>query len=445
MADVYTYTSIAQISSEIWAIVFRLALGPNPFGPDERRAYNRLRQVCAMWRRVVATTPDLCSGIAITSGSFACPFDKEVFRTRFLPWLSIIRQNQPYHLVLGRHWHWDVLNKEQSTSLARYLLCEATPTPTTFRFFSSQVFEGTLSMTGSCESVIDLKAECEFQDLDNHNIQRLPVVFPKLESFTARARFTLTKLFTCPNLQSLTLFDIHGQPEDFARLCMGMPRLRELKISSVSYHEDSPPRITQEIPFVHPTLETLLVIGQDHLAFTTHLTLPSLKFFGLLIWPRGDNDSPVLKNTLPDFFQRSRPVNLSVSLKGQCDPDFFAAFTRIVPPNTTLLLKLGFYDDTVNEEIGQRSSPAFDFSNIKEMACFDRQYLHECRDHSSCDRAVTVHVPIDILGKEELEPLKKAMRGKGFILEQCLPQIVEDILGSSISPMLEEWMSYSSK
>ncbi|KAH6901357.1 hypothetical protein BKA70DRAFT_1230105 [Coprinopsis sp. MPI-PUGE-AT-0042] len=378
-------TLIGRIPFEIWAIVFALVLGFDPFGPDERQAYNRLRKVCVAWRSIAVTTPGLCPGLILGRDHFAWPFNMEVFKSRYEGWLSVISRNQPFHLVLDQSWDF-LSSDEESPSLAHYLLCEANPTPTTLEIHSYEIFDGILSMTGSCDTVIHLNLASNYQDLDDYHLSQLPIVFPQLKSFGTDALITFTKLFTHPNLRSLTLLDIFGSSEDLARLCEGFPSFRELMISSQDYrviHEGLPPRITPGIFLNHSGLETLLVMGQDLLPFMNHLTLPSLKFFGLNLWDINEG-ALLIDNNLPAFFRRSRLSNLSVSLQGECDTHSFAAVTRSLPPMTMLLLRLdAVYDDEhVDEGEPVPTPPDLDFSSIKDIICFDGLPWHKWRDQS---------------------------------------------------------------
>ncbi|KAH6901360.1 hypothetical protein BKA70DRAFT_1310448 [Coprinopsis sp. MPI-PUGE-AT-0042] len=428
---------------EIWAIVFRLIFELELFGPDERQEYNCLRSVCATWRRVLATTPGLCPGLSIDWGQLASNFDIEVFKARYAPWLALIRENHPFYLVLGESW--GALNDEDSTSLLQYLLCEATTTPTNLHIQAGKLFEGMLSMPGTCNSVIHLSLDHPYEDLDDYNLARLPVVSPRLESFNANARHTFYNPFIYPNLQSLTLLDILATPGEVANLCAKLPCLRELKISYEDHIEELMSRHDPDSPFTHSTLETLLIVGEYLLPFMGHLTLPSLKFFGVEVWGMEDG-APIWEANLPAFFQRSHLDNLPFSLQGRCWENFFPAVTRSLPPATILLLNpLVIADDRYGDEEQVKQPPTdperFEVGNIKQMICFDRMFLYEYTSRSLSNHTTPVLFPEGTLVEEEVEPLKKELREKGFILEQCSPWIVEDILGSPISPMIVEWMS----
>ncbi|KAH6901342.1 hypothetical protein BKA70DRAFT_1307155 [Coprinopsis sp. MPI-PUGE-AT-0042] len=424
-----------DIPPEIWSIVFRIVLGSNAFGPDERRAYTRLRSVCAAWRTTVATTPDLCSGLFIDRENSPSSFDKEAFKTKYDPWLTIVSLNHPYHLVVGAGW--DVLDEDDSASLAHYLLCEAGPKPTTVHVHSCTVFDGMLSITDICNNVIHLNVESKFQDLDRYNISQLAVVFPQLESFATKACIMFDNLLSHPNLRSLTILDALGSSEDLARLCMGLPCLRELKISTDDVLEDIPPIAALESPFTHSALEILHLEGEDIVPLVAHLTLPSLKFLGIKAWGMFEAGS-VLEDTLPAFFQRSSIFNIPVALKGRCLRPFFAALTRSLPPATTLLLDFYFMAEE-GPERNEISSDTFLLSNIKEIVYFNLQWLHECGTLPSHSQLTKIYAPEKASRKEEVQQIEKHLSDKGYALEKCSPRVMDGILSLSVPHMTIEW------
>lgn len=432
-----------QTPSEIWTLIFAFVLGCGPFGPDERSAYSCLRGVCATWRRILAENPGLCPGLSIDWGHLAANFDMEAFKAKYTPWLSILRQNQPYHLTLGMSW--DALEDENATSLLEYLLCEATPTPTILHIQSQKIFEGMLSMTGTCDTILHLNLDHPYKDLDEYDHAQLQVVAPQLESFTTNARLTFEDPFTCPSLQSLTILAVLGDPEDVAQLCTRMPRLRTLKLAYDDNIDELSSNTAMGAPFNHSALEMIVLQGQYLFPLMGHLTLPSLKFLDLQLWEASgmDEDTQIWKENVPACLQRSGLSNLTVALRGRCSESFFATFTRSLPQATRLVVRalaIGPEEGTADEE-HSASTEIFDLSKVKEMACYDRSFLCDYTSRLvSCDREIPVMVPKGILEEGEMEPLMKVMREKGFVLKEGL-EVAEDVLDFLDSSISEESMS----
>ncbi|KAH6901716.1 hypothetical protein BKA70DRAFT_1435717 [Coprinopsis sp. MPI-PUGE-AT-0042] len=429
---------IGDIPPELWFIIFWFVLGPEPFGKEEHRTYNCLRGVCTAWKRIATTSPGLCSGFELDRASWAVPFKKEVIKAWVAPWLAIIRHNS-YHLRVSASW--DNLEDEESKFLARYLLCDAAPTPTSLTVGSSTVFQSILSMAERCESVTAFNFTCPSENLDDVDIVRLPLVLPKLQSFSSDARMAFHNPFNYPNLRSLVLLDIVGSSEDFARLvCMRLPCLQELKISSENIYEFVEPFAPLDTPLIHSNLEIVLVVGEDVLPLLAHLALPSLKFFGLEAWGM-QKGGEVLEQTLPAFFQRSQLSNLRVSLKGCCRKSLFAALTCNLPPTITFLANLGlvwreyadedYYDDTI--------SYTFDFNHFKEMVCLDLRWLQKIIDRVTCNQAVKIYAPTDSLEKGQMQLTTQDMREKGFELKLLSPAEMESMLSSVMPQMSIEW------
>jgi hypothetical protein len=441
-----------ETPTEIWMIIFQLVLGFEPFGPDERLAYHQLSSVCSAWRRILKTSQGLCHGLSIDWGHMASDFDMEAFKARYTPWLALVRPNQPYFLVLGETW--DALKDEDATSLLQYLLCEATPTPTTLDIKSSKVFEGMLSIQNTCDSVLDLNLDHPYEEFDHYDYEQLPLVAPQLKNFTTNARVTFhgpDAFFTSATLQSLILIDILGTGEDVAHLCMGLPNLRTLKVSYDENIDELSSRYIMASPFTHSALEALTLDGEYLFPLLAHLTLPALRLLDIYVWEADDQseDAQIWNANAPAFFQRSRSSNLTVVVRGNCSHDFFAGFTSSLPPETTLVvMELVVYSDGSEggggeEEGAKTSAKVFDLTSVKQIVCFYRWYLYNYTEGSLLNGTMSVLAPDGTLEEEEVEPLRGQLREKGFVLELCSWRAVEEIIGRSISYITEGWMERS--
>ncbi|KAH6902093.1 hypothetical protein BKA70DRAFT_1307246 [Coprinopsis sp. MPI-PUGE-AT-0042] len=429
---------VAEIPPEIWSIVFLFALGSNPFGREERRAFTCLRRVCSTWGRIVTTTPGLCPGLVLNLEKWGRDLEvAEAFEAKLLPWLAIIGQSQPYHLTIALDSLWSI-QSDHCISLARYLLFEATPTPTSLSIYSFEMVNAILWMSESCSSIIHLDVNFN-NDLDESSIYKLPLVFPQLKCFTTNARTSFKTSFGHPRLQGLTLLDIVGAPEDLAFLCMDLPCLRELRMSSEDIYELAEPFKPLVTPLAHLTLEILILEGEDTIPLLARLTLPSLKFLGLDAW--GDsNGRRILEDNLPAFLQRSYLSNLTVSLKGYCYVPFFASLMQSLPPATTLISNFDFELDVDEEdEACNLISPIVAFRNIKRMICFYLSWLHECRPPSPPSGGSKIHTPLERLEKDEMGSLKEELTEKGFLLERCTLSAMDMILASSVPQMMIKW------
>ncbi|KAH6910180.1 hypothetical protein BKA70DRAFT_118209 [Coprinopsis sp. MPI-PUGE-AT-0042] len=93
------------VPPEVWGAIFAFTLGDEPFGQRERRTYAYLREVCTIWRDVVAT-PDICRGLVFTGDTprIRTPYRNErgiqSVKDHLEPWLAIVSRNHPYHLIL---------------------------------------------------------------------------------------------------------------------------------------------------------------------------------------------------------------------------------------------------------------------------------------------------------------------------------------------------------
>ncbi|KAH6903652.1 hypothetical protein BKA70DRAFT_1513945, partial [Coprinopsis sp. MPI-PUGE-AT-0042] len=351
---------------------------------------------------------------------------------------AIISHNR-YHLRISSHWNF-YLKDEESNFLARYLLFEAAPTPTSLIVGSFKVFKSILLMDNSCESVTSFTFRLPHGDLDNFDIPRLPIVFPKLKSFSTNARIAFSNPFSCHSLRFLILLDVVAASEDFARLCMGLPCLQELKISSENLYEIVEPITPLNASLIHSALEIVLILGEDVLLLLAHLTLPTLKFFGLEAWGMR-NGGEVVEKTLLDFFRRSNLSNLKISLKGSCRKCLFSSLTRNLPPATTLLSNLGLVwkKDKDGDGYGGASLHTFNFKDIKEMVCSDLSWLQEIEEQLTCNGSIKVYAPMDMPGKEQIWSTTKNMCRKGIELSLLPPDAMEGVLSSLVPRMTIEW------
>ncbi|KAH6902092.1 hypothetical protein BKA70DRAFT_1307244 [Coprinopsis sp. MPI-PUGE-AT-0042] len=428
---------VADIPPEIWLIVFRLVLGSDPFGREERRAYTHLRSACSTWRRILASAHGLCSGLELDLAIWAGDLEGgNSFKARLSPWLAIISQNRPYHLTIAPG---ESLELDMYISMVRYLLCEATPTPTTLSIDSFKVADSIFCLGDTCTSVIHLNVD-SYDYLGDCDIYSLPLEFPQLQSFAARARTRFDTQIRHPHLQSLTLLDVVGASEDFALLCVDLPCLREARISCEDMYELADPINPLKAPLTHLALEVILLEGEDIIPLLAHLTLPSLKFLGMEAWGKS-NGAEILESTLPAFIQRSRLSNLPVSLKGSCPAPLFASLTRSLPPATTLLLNFHFTENEGPEEedYWERISPTVTFRNINEMISLDLDWVHECRALSLHGHGIKIYAPADALQKDEVGSLRKELTDKGFVLEKCTPDVMDGILSSTVPQMTISW------
>ncbi|KAH6901340.1 hypothetical protein BKA70DRAFT_1310386 [Coprinopsis sp. MPI-PUGE-AT-0042] len=429
MADSGPYIT-GDVPAEIWAMVFRIVLGFKPFGKEERRAYNRLRSVCSTWARTLATAPGLSSGLELDLARWVC--NLEDFKERLSPWLAMISQNHPYHLTIELGGEED-LKSDVCTSMVRYLLLEATPTPKSLSIDSFKVSDSIFWMGDCCNSVVHLDVNLS-DVLGDSAIHSLPLKFPQLKSLITVARTSFETRFSHPTLQSLALLNVIGASEDLARLCMGLPCLQELEISSSDVYALADPLEPLETPLTHSALKILIVGGEDALPLLAHLTLPSLEFFGLQAWAMLDRYG--LEETLPAFFSRSHLSDLSVSLKGHWCKVLFSSFTQSLPPSTTLISKLRFAVEEEDEEEREDHliSPYATFRNVKEIVCFDLEWLYERIDLTPNKDIIKVYTTMDALEKDG-----KELRRKGVVLEQCSPDIMDRILRSSVPQMSLGW------
>ncbi|KAH6902067.1 hypothetical protein BKA70DRAFT_1567940 [Coprinopsis sp. MPI-PUGE-AT-0042] len=342
---------------------------------EERRAYNRLRSVCSTWARTLATAPGLSSGLELDLARWVC--NLEDFKERLSPWLAMISQNHPYHLTIELGGEED-LKSDVCTSMVRYLLLEATPTP---KSLSIDSFKTSISVMYWGDSAI----------------HSLPLKFPQLKSLITVARTSFETRFSHPTLQSLALLNVIGASEDLARLCMGLPCLQELEISSSDVYALADPLEPLETPLTHSALKILIVGGEDALPFTgaPHSAVPRvLRAAGMGNVGQirfGGNPSRVLfqDHTFP-IFRASSIYNFDLQTS-------FCCRRR---------------DEEERED--HLISPYATFRNVKEIVCFDLEWLYERIDLTPNKDIIKVYTTMDALEKDG-----KELRRKGVVLEQC--------------------------
>ncbi|KAH6910179.1 hypothetical protein BKA70DRAFT_1399157 [Coprinopsis sp. MPI-PUGE-AT-0042] len=436
---------IRNIPPEIWGIIFGFTLDDKPFGRLEYRTYGFLRQVCTTWRDVVVATPNLCRGLVVhMDGPLAQSWysNEKGTQHKLGPWLAILSRNHPYHLVLGVEDDEALDNLPYDVADVCVWIFTTVPTPTILTITNSEVFRRNIQIT---------HLTLDFGDLiDQDGLEEPPLEnFPYLNTLVINPPMFFDGDWSHTGIQFLTLADVCGSAEDFALFLLNLPSLRELKIDSEEFY--LPPDHTPSpfTPLIHPTLEILLVGGEDLLLMLNNITFPSLKYFGLASWGSYDYYE-ILVEIVPAFFQRCslNNKNFTAVVRGTPSSFIFDLLMHSMPRSTRLHLDMdiGWGDESEETEIppihAQTVPWARTFSEIFSSQRLDElDWLRDNHDAPGSE-PIKLYIPKDILDRHSEEGIKMhrdKLGDCGYELQVLQLQGYRDLLQSSIPKMTLGW------
>ncbi|KAH6910190.1 hypothetical protein BKA70DRAFT_1272418 [Coprinopsis sp. MPI-PUGE-AT-0042] len=343
---------IRSIPAEILGLIFGLTLGDEPFDRREYQTYGYIREVCTSWRDVLATTPDLCKGLVVdldgplTNATYTDEGDIRAIQHNLKPWLAIVSQNHPYHLVLGAEDEDNVADSEDHIPGIYEWIFTTIPTPRILSINNSNIFSAVYSLVPRDNQISHLTLDFwQDADLEVFEVTPFQKVFPCLKSLFIDSPIEFLSPMRHSNLQSLTLCQIYGSSRAFSHFLLDFPSLQELRICAEELCDPQEDPANTSEPLIHPKLEILVAEGEDLALLLKHVTFPSLKFLGLKAWGANEDYG------FPVFLQRCSLDNkgFTVSIKGSPSKPMFNLLIRNVPRGARLHLDV-LVDDDENED-----------------------------------------------------------------------------------------------
>ncbi|KAH6901341.1 hypothetical protein BKA70DRAFT_1307154, partial [Coprinopsis sp. MPI-PUGE-AT-0042] len=448
--------TIRSIRLEILGTIFGFVLGDEPFGIWQYRTYGYLSSVCAIWRDVLATAPDICRGLEVfidrPPGQVSLSQGDGIrgFEDNLAPWVAIVSRNHPYHLILGVD---NLINFSDAidivADLAHWIL-STVPSPTILSVDHSEIFSLLGLLAPPDNKVSDLKL-CFSEEVDRIELQEVAFeeIFPCLEKLVIDAPIDFSSSMGHTNLQALTLSEVYGYAHDFSCWLMQMPKLRELRIGCsqlYSLYKGS----TSPVPLIHSAVEILVVRGEDLMLLLEFLAFPSLKLLALNAWGTFD-DMEDLEDIIPAFLQRScrGKHTFAASFKGKPSKSTFDLFIRNLPLHTRLHYALdGFKIDDEDEE-GDRNQGVpcslipHHSHHIPEIFFTEESnhlpWLRGDPSHLPGSEPIKLYLPMGTLKEADFKMRRKELRDWGYVLEILQTDVFTQLFRSLIPPFTFEW------
>ncbi|KAH6910188.1 hypothetical protein BKA70DRAFT_118257 [Coprinopsis sp. MPI-PUGE-AT-0042] len=447
-------SSVRNIPPEIWGVIFGFTLGDEPFGQREYRTYGYLREVCTIWRDVVASTPGLCRGLEVhlderfVQALHGDGNGLQHVKDKLKPWLAII--NSPYHLVLGIDddlmggWLW---TEGDVTGIVKWLLTTA-PTPSLLSVTNTRVFSLVYANAPRDNQISSLRLD-GWKVLGPKTLEAAPFqeTFPCLKNLFIDTPIRLTSTIGHSNLQFLTLTQIkihwHDSAQGFSTLLLGFPALQELHIGSEDRCYPPENRSNQSTPLKHPTLEILIVEGEDLMLLLEHITFPSLQFLGLKSWGL-NGDYEYLAGVLPAFLQRCslHSKDFTMSFKGRLFKFVFDLLIHGLPRRARLHLDADIQVDKGEVPLTPASTQAHNFTEVF-CTCRPHDFTWLRGDHvnSPGEKMAKLYMPNGVLKGDEVQQVQDKVGDWGYTPEILDMDDYKRLLRSSIPKMTLDWQA----
>jgi hypothetical protein len=451
--------SARKIPPEVWGIVFSFALGEDPFGRQERKAYCCIRAVCRSWRDVLAETPGIFKGLVVdldgplTRSWFnELEAGKQQVKEKLQMWLTIMGRNRPYHLDLGLEDEDNYVEffEEFGPGISGFVQWILTNEPAVniLSVREVSIFTSILDHVPPNNQIsqLTLAFNGHFIEPEYFEKRTLQEGFPCLQRLIIHPPFDFLLPMQCPNLQALTLTQVWMPAHNLLTFLSGLPSLRELMIAStcpVQAGSPIPPALST--PLMHPKLEILVIEGEDMMLLLEHVTFPVLKFLALMACgPRGHHE--FLIETIPSFLRRcSQDCNtFMTSISGQIPKSMFDSIVYNLPPDTRLHLDARI-DLPTHEDAAISPSPPTPAHarTFSEVFCTqnvdDLQWLRGNHEGSPANEQRIMYMLEGVLGKDEVHERKRNLRGFGYTLAILPVDAYRSLLRSSMPPMTVEW------
>ncbi|KAH6883655.1 hypothetical protein BKA70DRAFT_1341832 [Coprinopsis sp. MPI-PUGE-AT-0042] len=430
---------VRKVPTEVLGLIFCFALDEPIF--NKYREVSSVRRVCSSWRHVAMTTPSILTTLHINLSKWCRPeldiADRGALSLQFsqalAPWTSVLSHS--YHLNVASSFY----ERRDTQKLLVHHLLSSTPLPNTTTFDSQLALDAALASPFAYPHIE--KVHMTRPTLCTSDSDKLGHIFPNLGTLI------LDSIFDCgsdsldhTSLQMLDLSDVRGAPESFAQVMTGLPALRELRLdSSEPCILGAPPPNSHPV-YDHPSIEVLMIRGEDIVSLFRYLALPSLRF--LVIWGLTFHTDPTLYDEiLPRILARSPPEGLLISLRGEFHQAFLAQIVQYLPPHS----HLHFAASIAENEDGSTPQLSIESDNLEEIFCDnktgDLSWLGGAPGKRTSSRLLTIHTatPVAVPAQTGQEGLE----GAGYNLKMQTPEEIKNML-CSLAPEFSaasEWIS----
>jgi hypothetical protein len=442
-ADLSFGSPIRKIPSELLSLVFGHVLGTKAFRREQYLDYVHLRGTCKIWRVVVEETPYISSGLELNLDNIdyhdprrhaQAVWGDEHLMWMLTPWLSIVARSPRYHLVFkgeGTSLH----QKNIKPILQHFLLTQ--PSPATLTIDSSRTTGTLFKLDPTFPDLESLKITHNVPSPYDGDIFEITAVFPRLNTLIAECDLFIPRpppLFKQKVLQKLHLEDVTGSATFFPHLLQSLPNLKELRLASVE--EATFPEPSAQL-FESPSLEILILAGQDLFAFLQGTSFPSLRLL-CLHGMHLDCPETLVKRCIPQFFRghRGHLGQLTISFRRVMHPGIIKAIIDHVPPRTRL-----HFDSEAHAQ--QRVTVSIQSDHVDEIFCtqntlklgwLKREY---CRNTTT--QPITIYLPSSTATVHEEELGSGELRAWGYQLETRPKDVLDSMIRSSIPPTDLHW------
>ncbi|KAH6883643.1 hypothetical protein BKA70DRAFT_1446649 [Coprinopsis sp. MPI-PUGE-AT-0042] len=440
-----------KVPQELLGIIFRFALHA-PY--NQYRDVECLRQVCSSWRHIATTTPGLWDRLNIDLDRW-CGYkvseynDEELLlhlKERLAPWMCILSQTTPYHLNITsyRGPPSDDHHAAQQTLLVHHLL-SSTPAPNVLTL-SLRALHGILSYPSPLFHVVNMHVET---DTKLYGFGKIEHVLPCLEILLIDAPIdSSSHALKHSSLQILHLGDLGATPLSFQEMMRELPTLRELKIACSS--EVEPPYTTlanSPAPYVHSSLQALIVEGEDLLFLCAMVSFPNLLFIAI----RGESvitaAAALSKYVVPRFLVRTSSRGLTVILRGRFFQDFVTSLIQSLPPNSHLAIAT-FRIEGHGSNYHSIAPFTIESDNVEQIFCTantrNLSWLGNGPARRSSSRPLPIRLPIDPEGADnsQIESRREELESSGFILDSLAWDEIEPMICAVVPEFRERQREY---
>ncbi|KAH6902118.1 hypothetical protein BKA70DRAFT_1307304 [Coprinopsis sp. MPI-PUGE-AT-0042] len=447
---------IRKMPFELLALVFGHVFGTDPFTQEQYHSFAYLRGTCKAWRNIVETTPNLCRGLEISLDNInhfdryrhsSVAWDAVQLQTMLAPWLAIVARSPRYHLTVKNEGA--TLHSDNVKPILQHLILSH-PRPETLKLASHLATQTLFRLDARFPDVHFLKITgCEGYEFEG-DMFHLVTLFPHLSNLIADCTMLIRHpppLFKPTKLRNLHLGDLVGEAAAFSHFLQAIPTLKELRLGSIAQSFFPEASSGPLAPGSHPSLETLILDGQDLFALLRDISFPLLRLFCLegmkLTCPE-----VLQEHFIPNFLCRlqGRQVHLTVSLRGRLEPLIIAAFINHIPPRTRLhfdtevILPGPIHWPAIDEPL---STLSIESDDVDEIFCTEKtgnlRWINRVYCRRASSQPIKLYIPSITTEIEQVETRRSELRAWGYKLEVHPAEVLNSIFCSSIPHTDIDW------